>query len=74
MLRSMTGLIVTLVRESAHQDLELVEQQEPLAFLEPSGGTEDRLLPSVGGAGVEVGVEHDLPRGGEPVGVVLGRS
>ena len=55
--------MVILVRVSPHQRLELVEQDQALAFLEAAGGTEDRCLAD--GAGVEVGVEDDLARGGE---------
>ncbi len=66
----MTGLMVILVRVSPHQRLELVEQDQALAFLEAAGGSEDRCLAD--GAGVEVGVEDDLTGGGE-VGEVWSR-
>ena len=47
--------------------LDLVEEHQPLAFLHPAGRTEHRGQPVEGG--VEVGVEHDLAGGGQPVGV-----
>ena len=52
--------------------LDLVEQDQALAFLEPAGGAEHGRL-AVGGGG-EVGVEHDLPSGGQAVLYAAGRS
>ena len=46
--------------------LDLVEQHQALAFLEPADGTEHRRL-AVSRSG-EVGVEHDLPGRGQAVG------
>jgi hypothetical protein len=48
---------------------DLVEQHEPLAVLHATRRTEHRLL--AGHAGVEVGVDHDLPRGRQ-VRLVIG--
>ncbi len=64
----MTGLTVTLVRVSPHQALDLVEQHQPLAFLQPPGGAEDGVA-VLDGAGGEVRVQHHLPRNRKAVGV-----
>ena len=53
------------MRESPHQLLDLVEQDESLALLHAAGGTEHRLLAHDGG--VEVGVDDDLARGRQTV-------
>ncbi|CAM3868972.1 hypothetical protein NOZE110980_18590 [Nocardioides zeicaulis] len=62
--------------------LDLVEEREALAVVEPCGGPEDRVF--TGGGGVEVDVEHDLPRcrqvvtgrgrGGRALGVEVERG
>ena len=51
--------------------LDLVEQHQPLTFLQPPGRTEDRG--QVVDGCVEVGVEHDLAGGRQPVGVAWRR-
>ena len=66
------GLLLVEVDDGLDGDLgagvgapgfQLVEQEKPLALLEPAGRTEDRGV--AGQAGVEVGVEDDFARGGE---------
>ena len=66
-LRSITGLTVILVRESAHQSLTWSSSTRrwPSSIRPVGPNTVDS--PSMGG--VEVGVEDDLARGGKPVGV-----
>ena len=59
----MTGLTVTLVRESAHQSLTWSSSTQPLALLHPPGRTEHGGQPVEGR--VEVGVQDDLARDGQ---------
>ncbi len=69
----MTGFTVDLGAAVAAPGSDLVEQHQPLPFLQPTGGLEHGVT-VVDGAGVEVGVEHDLPGDRKPIASAARRA